>query len=555
MVFAAAFLLLAGLFALPAAAQTIPSLYADPAPFRAAIEKERWPEGTRTLRVTGITVPHHLLAADLMARGFAALRGNAYDRVILLSPDHFRKTRRPFATTRQDFDTVLGPLTSDRAAAGALLTQPDLVEESGLFAEEHGVAALLPFLKEALPDTPVLAVVISIRAERADWDRMVAALTPLVGERTLVVQSTDYSHYLSHEASLARDQETLNVIAADDVEAVTRLVSSDHMDSRAAQYIQMRLQAARGSRATVIASRNSIEYVPHASRTTSYVVSVYSPERAAIPRRFDDQEVTIVAGDLFAGRYLTKPLADPAVSAALVARVKGLTGGAPMIVNLEGAILEEPPEGLPDSLHAMHAGLAIPLLTALNVKAAGLANNHAFDLGRDGQRETIALLRRAGIKPLLHGEMADLGGLRVWPLNTVGRNDRSGLPVARPGDLEALCRATAKPPLLAFVHWGAEYIETLSAEQREAAATLHRCGAGLVIGAHSHRGSDAIEAPEGGAYALLPSLGNFLFDQTASRGSGVLLEVRRFRQGTVATRILSLPNLFDLANGLMREDR
>ena len=551
-VLAAAFLLLTLFFPAPASAQPIPSLYSDPAPFRAAIEKERWPEGTRTLPVTGITVPHHLLAADLMARGFAALRGNTYDRVILLSPDHFRKTRRAFATTRRDFETALGPIATDKAAAEALLAEPDLVEESGLFAEEHGVAALLPFLKHALPDTPILAVVISIRAERADWDRMVAALTPLVGERTLVVQSTDYSHYLSHEASLARDQETLNVIAANDIEAVTRLVSSDHMDSRAAQYIQMRLQAARGSRATVIASRNSIEYVPHASRTTSYLVSVYSPERVAFPRTYEDQQVTILAGDLFAGRYLTKPLADPSIAGAIVHRVKALTGGAPMIVNLEGAILEEPPDGLPDNLHAMHAGLALPLLKALNVKAANLANNHAFDLGRDGQRETIALLRRAGIVPLRHGEMADLDGLRFWPLNTVGRNDRSGLPVARPGELEALCRAKAKPPLLAFVHWGAEYVETLSTEQREAAATLHRCGAGLVVGAHSHRGTDMIEAPEGGAYALLPSLGNFLFDQTASRGSGVLLEVRRFRQGTVATRVLPLPNLFDLANAMMR---
>lgn len=536
-----------------ARAQPIPSMYSDPAPFRAAIAKERAPAGVRALPVTGITVPHHLLAADLMARGFAMLDGNAYDRVILLSPDHFNKTRRPFATTRRDIDTVFGALATDGSAAEALLAATDLVEESELFAEEHGVAALLPFLKDKLPDTPMVAVAISIRADRADWDRMVAVLRPLVGPKTLVVQSTDYSHYLTHEASLARDQETLNVIAADDAEAVTRLVSSEHMDSRAAQYIQMRLQQARGSRATVIGSRNSIEYVPHASRTTSYVVSVYSPERAAFPRTYPDQDVMVFGGDLFAGRYLTKPLADAAISAAIVARVKALTGGAPMVVNLEGAILKEPPEGLADNLHGMHAGLAIPLLKALNVKAASLANNHGFDLGRDGHRETAKLLRQARIVPLLHGEMADLGALRIWPVNTVGRLDRSGIPVARPGDLDRLCGARAKPPLLASIHWGREYVETLGPEEREAAATLHLCGAGLIVGAHSHRGTDGIEAPLGGAYALLPSLGNFLFDQSASRGSGVLLEVRRFRQGTIATRVLPLPNLFDLANGMLQE--
>lgn len=542
-----------GVGAAPGAETPVPSMYADPAPFRAAIEAARLPAGSRILPVTGITVPHHLLAADLMARGFATLAGNRYDRVVILSPDHFNKARRPFATTRRDIETVLGPLRTDAAAVEALLAAPDLVEESGLFAEEHGVAALLPFLKAALPETPIVAVAISIRADRAAWDRMVEALRPLVGPTTLVVQSTDYSHYLPQAASLARDQETLNVIASADAEAVTRLISSEHMDSRAAQYIQMRLQEARGSRATVIANRNSIEYAPHASRTTSYVVSVYSPEREAFPFSYPDQDVVVFAGDLFAGRYLTRPLADPAISAALVARVKALTGGAPLVVNLEGAILKEPPEALPDDLHAMHAGLALPLLKALNVKAANLANNHAFDLGRDGHRETATLLRRAGIAALLHGEVADLGPVRLWPVNLVGRNDRAGFPVSRPADLDRLCRIRAKPPLVALTHWGVEYVETLRPEEREAAATLQRCGAGLVVGAHSHRGTDRIEAPEGGAYALLPSLGNFLFDQTASRGSGVLLEVRRFRQGTVASRVIPLPNLFDLANAMMRD--
>ena len=34
------------------------------------------------------------------------------------------------------------------------------------------------------------------------------ALAPLVGRRTLIVQSTDFSHYLSAEVAQQRDQET-----------------------------------------------------------------------------------------------------------------------------------------------------------------------------------------------------------------------------------------------------------------------------------------------------------------------------------------------------------
>ena len=85
---------------------------------------------------------------------------------------------------------------------------------------------------------------------------------------------------------------------------------------------------------------------------------------------------------------------------AVVAEVNKLTGGAPLVVNLETVLLEEPPERLPDRVLVSHASLAIPILKALNVQAASLANNHSFDVGPLGYRETRSILERAGIKPL-----------------------------------------------------------------------------------------------------------------------------------------------------------
>ncbi|WP_375459103.1 AmmeMemoRadiSam system protein B [uncultured Enterovirga sp.] len=536
----------------PAETASFPSLYTDPQPFLAAIAAERQPAPARPPTVTGITVPHHLLAADLIARGFWAAQGNRYDRIVILSPDHFNRSRKPLATSAHDFDTVFGRLATDRDAVGTLVADSELFEVSDLFDREHGIAALLPFAKHFFPDAKIVPIAISLRAGRAEWDRATALLEKLAGPGTLVVQSTDYSHYLPVVASLARDQETLNVIAAEDPAAIERLVSSDHMDSRGAQYVQMSLQASRGSRGTVIASRNSVEYVPHASRTTSYLVSVYATETEAFPYAYPDQEVLVFGGDAFPGRWLTKALATPAIADAIAARVRTLTGGAPLVLNLEGVLLTEPPEGIGDHLHAIHAGLALPILKAMNVKAAGLANNHSFDLGRDGYRETIAHLERTGIMPMPHGRVADLGPVRIIPLNFVGRNDRSGFPVVREGDLDTLCRAAARPPLVAFVHWGVEYATDIGPAEYEAARNLHRCGVGAIIGAHSHRAAARIEAPQGGEYALLPSLGNFLFDQTSPRGTGALLELRRFRQGTFAVRLIPLPNLFELGNALLR---
>ena len=526
-------------------------MFRDEAIFLQAIERER--NIVSDLRVTGISVPHHLLAADLMARGFWAAAGNRYERVILLAPDHFNRSGRPLATTRRDFETVFGPIENDRTVSGALLQATDLFEDSALFEKEHGIGALLPFIKRFFGTAKVVPIAISGRSTRTDWDRAVAMLGALIGPHDLVIQSTDYSHYLPLGAAVLRDQETLNIIAAADPAAVERLVQVVHLDSKAAQYMQMRLQAELlGSHGVVIANRNSEFYGGPAASTTSYIVTVYTPTPAAGSRlRFGDQRVVYFAGDTFFGRWVAAPLSNPAVVRALVAEVNRLTGGAPLVVNLETVLLAEPPERLPDRILVSHADLAIPILQALNVRAASLANNHSFDVGPVGYRETRATLERAGIRPLLHGEIADLDAIRVVALNFVDSDSHRDHPRVRHDDLAVLCGKPARPPLIAFVHWGAEFTTSAGPMEHRAAQALHACGVSAVVGAHSHLASHRIEAPQGGEYQVTFSLGNFLFDQRGPRSSSALVELRVFASGTFAARLIPAPNLYELAATLM----
>jgi AmmeMemoRadiSam system protein B len=532
---------------------TFGSIYSDQAIFLHAIAREQ-PASTPQLRVSGISVPHHLLAADLIARGFWVAANNHYDRVIILSPDHFNRSRRPLATTRRNFDTVFGPLENDRAATGSLLDAGALFEDSDVFEKEHGIAALTPFVKHFFPDAKIVPIAISFGASRADWDKALALLEKLTGPRVLVVQSTDFSHYLSADVALQRDQETLNVIAANDIEALVRLVQPVHMDSKAAQYIQMRLQSGTfKSHATVIANRNSQHYGGNGAKTTSYIVTVYTDRR---PRgselRYADQELAYFGGDTFLGRWLTAPLADKEVAGAIVSEVRALTGGAPLFVNLEGALLDEPPEGVSSDIHVMHASLAVPILTALNVKVAGLANNHSFDLGSPGYQETRTILERSGIKPLGHKDIVDVGPFRLIGLNFIGKIDYHGYPVAKDNDIEELCGMKARSPLIALVHWGQEYTSAAGPAEYAAAEAMQACGVTAIVGAHSHHAAPRIEAMQGGEYQMTFSLGNLLFDQKADRGSGALLELRAFTQGTYAARLIPAPNLFELGTSRLQ---
>jgi AmmeMemoRadiSam system protein B len=532
------------------------AIYPDQRVFLDAIARER-PRAVADLPVTGISVPHHLLAADLMARGFWAAAGNRYERIVILSPDHFNRSRRPLATTRRNFDTAFELLENDRAASGTLLEASELFDDSDLFEKEHGIAALLPFVKYFFAGARIVPIVISNSATRADWDKALPLIEKLVGPRVLVIQSTDYSHYLPLNVAVQRDQETLNIIAAGDVGGIERLGQPIHMDSKAAQYLQMRLQnAVLGSHPVVVGNRNSHAYSASAFGTTSYIVTVYTQTAAVGSQlRYGDHEVVYMAGDAYLGRWLTAPLANPDVARAVVAQVKALTGGAPLVVNLEGVLLEDPPAGLPNDILFMHASLAVPILEAMNVRAASMANNHSYDLGAAGYDETRSILARAGIRPLPHKEIVDIGPVRLVALNFVGPRDQPGYPVVKDSELEELCRVSARPPLIAFVHWGQEYATAAGPSEYAAAAALQACGVSAIVGAHSHRAAPRIEALQGGEYQVTFSLGNFLFDQKADRSSSALLELRIFEQGTFAARLVPAPNLFELAAAELQRNK
>jgi len=426
----------------------------DPAPIVAAIAREK-PNFVPPQGVTGITVPHHLLAADLIARGFWAASAGRYRRIILISPDHFRKVSKAFGTTREDLRTVFGTVTSDAVGVDAVAADTALVQVLPKVDYEHGLMAEAPFIKHFFPDAEVIPVLGSINATEADWQGMAQVLRPLVTPETLIVQSTDFSHYRPVPEAIARDQESIAAIDAGDPAGVEPLLQPSHMDSKAAMWLQMTLQReVFGATPVVLANANSEDYGSGSDSTTSYVVAAWVKD-PAIGTAFDyaDQTRLFFGGDVLLGRYFLPLLHDPKAWTAIREAVLAVTRGTPLVINLEGVLLDGPVSSVGPDTHVMTTEDAAPMLAALHVVAAGLANNHANDLGPEGRAESVAQLRALGIAPLEHGTVTDLGAMRVLALNFVG-GKLVGDAIADPQDLNWVCAVKAAAPLVAFVHWG-----------------------------------------------------------------------------------------------------
>ena len=547
---AAAFLASSGLSvaasACPANGQDYPPFYGSADRFDDAIAAEAAyrPSGER---LTGMTIPHHLVAADLIARGLFAASGHDYDRVILMAPDHFRQVRGAFATTIHGFGTVTGDVAVDQTAVSALIEAG--VEVSCLFGAEHGIRAVLPFLARQMPAVPVVPIAISTRSTRKDWDRLADMLTPLAGERTLIIQSTDFSHYLTAEEARRHDQQVLNLIAAGDLDQLALLKQPDHLDSLGATYVQLKLQrTVHGAEPVVIESANQEAYAGRRlPETTGYLVIAYGRFDGRSSRSLAGGDIVYLGGDVHFARSMTRALADPDAAERVVEAVLERTGGLPLVVNLEGVVLPNVPAGLPHMTLAMPVDMTVDLLGRLGVVAVGLANNHAGDLGEAGRAETVAALDAAGFRHFGQGERLDLGRLAIVGLTDIDSNGPPYVDLIGGELLDALVVEDPARPVVAFVHWGREYVDLPGPRETDLAEAMRLRGAAVVAGGHPHVASAALLPLAGGEAIMAYSLGNLLFDQSAERASGRLLELRVFDQGTVFARLVDLPNLFDLA--------
>jgi AmmeMemoRadiSam system protein B len=531
---AASFLASTGTFA--STGEPFPALFEEARPFLKAIQQSR--ASPLSEKITGITVPHHLLAADLVAEAFARISTQGCRRIIILSPDHFSRTQTPFAVARRNFQTALGPLAIDEAAVQQLLQNPS-VSASNLFSHEHGVQALLPFLAYHFPQAKILALAISSSAKQPEWDALAQTLAPLLTPETLIIQSTDFSHYLTAAEAKQRDQETLRVLSGGDPEGVLGLQEPEHLDSRAAQYLQMRLQSqVFQARPTVFANRNSQEYTSEpVARTTSYIVQLYSAEILTVA----EAERYFFAGDTFFGRAMATKLAREEFQENLVARVLKVTGGARLIINLEGVMLPKCSREVGPYDLCMAAGLTVPRLRRLKVQAVSLANNHSRDFGPAAYQNMVRQLKKAGIMPLENGDIKELTHFRLGAFTDVDNRAPDKAALLREHDFQSLERVRRDKPLFVFFHWGQEYASEPGPREKAIISVLHDKGVELIIGCHSHRAGTLVCRQQ---ICLAFSLGNFIFDQRRPEVSGAMLEALFFPQGTYFLRWQPLENLF-----------
>ena len=162
-----------------------------------------------------LIVPHagYIYSGAVAASAYATIAPlrQRIRRVVLLGPAHRVALDGLALPQAEAFVTPLGSVGIDQNAAAQLLSLPQVSCSNAAHAEEHSLEVHLPFLQTILEDFQLAPLVVG----NATAEEVAEVLEHLWGgPETLIVISSDLSHYLPYAAAQALDQRTAAHILA-----------------------------------------------------------------------------------------------------------------------------------------------------------------------------------------------------------------------------------------------------------------------------------------------------------------------------------------------------
>jgi AmmeMemoRadiSam system protein B/AmmeMemoRadiSam system protein A len=167
-------------------------------------------------QVAGIVVPHagHVYSGPIAAFAYAALDPARVSRVVILGPAHYVPVPGIGLSTAEAWRTPLGDVPIDRATGDLLRGRfDDVFPANEAHAPEHSLEVQLPFLQRVLGTVGWSLVPLIVGADLPDAvGSVIRTCAELPG--TLIVVSTDLSHYLDQHSAREQDDRTIAAVLA-----------------------------------------------------------------------------------------------------------------------------------------------------------------------------------------------------------------------------------------------------------------------------------------------------------------------------------------------------
>ncbi|MEN9774691.1 MAG: hypothetical protein RL322_1761 [Pseudomonadota bacterium] len=263
---------------------------ADPAALRQQVREALRQAPDTVIRPKAVIVPHagYMYSGQIAASAYRAIASLAgtIRRVVLMGPPHRRPVRGFCVPRAASFASPLGEVRIDRDLIKCLADLPECVIDDAPHEHEHSLETQLPFLQETLGTFTLLPILVGALPAEA-VDRLLKRVWG--DEHTLIVISSDLSHYLDYDAARAIDESARRMIETLQGDRL----SEDQACGRHAIRGLLSRAAALDLRATTLDLRNSGDTAGRAQRDRVVGYGSWAFEYASRARLTDPERAQL----------------------------------------------------------------------------------------------------------------------------------------------------------------------------------------------------------------------------------------------------------------------
>jgi len=163
--------------------------------------------------VFGLILPHagYVFSGFVAAHGFKLISEKNFKDVILIGDSHYEYFDGVSIWEKGFWETPLGKIRVNEELAQKILSYSKRFfakDSAHLF--EHSLEVQLPFLQKVLKDFEIVPIIFG--SENKDWEDLAKAILNSMDKNTLIIASSDLSHYPPYEVAKKVDSETIEAI-------------------------------------------------------------------------------------------------------------------------------------------------------------------------------------------------------------------------------------------------------------------------------------------------------------------------------------------------------
>jgi len=164
--------------------------------------------------IKGLIVPHagYQFSGQVAAYAYKTLEKQAIDTIILIGPSHYEQFEGASVYSKGYYETPLGKIKVDEKVAQKVIDSSKKISfRESIHIDEHSLEVQLPFLQKVLNnDFKIVPIIIGNQSKTVDI--LIKALKQVIDKNTLIIASSDLSHYPSYEDAKYADNKVIKAI-------------------------------------------------------------------------------------------------------------------------------------------------------------------------------------------------------------------------------------------------------------------------------------------------------------------------------------------------------